>query len=449
MDELGVKDFADIARLTPGLTLTPSMIGAGSNTISIRGVSSTAGASTTGIYIDDVPVQVRQVGYAAGTQFPEVFDLERVEVLRGPQGTLFGSGSEGGTVRFLQTAPSLDNYSGYSRAEGSTTQGAAGSYEAGAAFGGPIATDVVGFRASMFFRHDGGWLDRVPESFTQNNTTGAGYGAATTAVQTGPGQDNANSQNTLAWRAALKFNAGEGLSITPSFFYQKQTQADVETAFWLSGSNPDADHFTTPLFAATTPNTMTLPPGQKGYNWLEVGSLSAEWRRDAFTVYSTSAYLDQQKSQLTDITPYYAVTAIDPSTQPYPLPGQKAQNLYYDAQRVFSQELRIQSNDSNAMLKWVGGLFYSHANQFSHQYTENNIWGNATTFFGIPHSSQQRSVRSRLFRFRQLLRHAAIERLWHLPRGCPYDRGSVRDLRPGRPETLRQTDAHRRSACFA
>ena len=53
-------------------------------------------------------------------------------------------------------------------------------------------------------------------------------------------------------------------------------------------------------------------------------------------------------------------------------------------QRVLSQELRIQSNDSNAMLKWVGGLFYSHANQFSHQYTENNIWGNSTTFFGFP-----------------------------------------------------------------
>ncbi len=382
MDEQGVKQFSDIARLTPGLTINST--GSGANNIAIRGVSSQAGASTTGVYIDDVPIQVRQVGYAAGTQFPEVFDLERVEILRGPQGTLFGAGSEGGTVRFIQAAPSVSLYSGYSRVEGSKTQGSDGSYEAGSAFGGPIVKDLLGFRVSAFYRHDGGYIDRLPESFTQNDATGAGYAAANTAVQTGPGQMNANSQNTVAARGALKWQLAENLSIMPSFYYQKQTQGDVENAFWLSGSDPGSNRFVTPQFTAAPGSGLILPQSQRGELKLSVGSIAAQWDLSRVSIISTSAWLDQQKVQYTDQTPYYAVAAIDPTTQPYPLPGQKAQNLYQDAQKVWSQEIRVQSNDTASMLQWVAGAFYSHANQFSHQYTEDNIWGTATTFYGTP-----------------------------------------------------------------
>jgi iron complex outermembrane recepter protein len=387
MDEQGVKQFADIARLTPGLTINNGGGGGGANNISIRGVSSSAGASTTGIYIDDVPIQVRQVGYAAGTLFPEVFDLERVEVLRGPQGTLFGAGSEGGTVRFIQTAPSLDTYSGYSRAEGAGTQDAAGSYEAGSAFGGPILRDVLGFRVSAFFRHDGGYIDRVPETFTLNNRSGAGFGDASTAMRTGSGQDNANSQNTIALRAALKAQLADNLSITPSFYLQHQTQNDIDNTFNLSGSDPSAGVFTNPLWTVGAPTpggltALTLPQGQTGYSRLAIGSIVLQWDMSFASLYSTTAYLDQQKTRYTDQTTYYAVTAIDSQVQPYPNPGQKAQNLYADTQKVFSEEIRLQSNNKDSPLNWVAGGFYSHANQFSHQYTEDNIWGNSNYFYG-------------------------------------------------------------------
>ena len=67
-------------------------------------------SGTTGIYIDDTPIQVRDLGLNANNTLPAVFDLDRVEVLRGPQGTLFGAGSEGGTVRYITPQPSLTDY---------------------------------------------------------------------------------------------------------------------------------------------------------------------------------------------------------------------------------------------------------------------------------------------------------------------------------------------------
>src|SRR3546814_14151485 len=82
----------------------------------------------------DTPIQVRSLGAAdiVANVYPEVFDLERIEVLRGPQGTLFGAGSEGGTVRFITAAPSLDDMRLYGQASAaSTTKGAAG-WSAGA-----------------------------------------------------------------------------------------------------------------------------------------------------------------------------------------------------------------------------------------------------------------------------------------------------------------------------
>lgn len=94
LDQKGVKDISAIARTTPGLNFAPGANGG--NSISIRGIASNIGASTTGVYIDNTPIQARQVGagQSGGTVFPTVFDLERVEILRGPQGTLFGAGSQ-------------------------------------------------------------------------------------------------------------------------------------------------------------------------------------------------------------------------------------------------------------------------------------------------------------------------------------------------------------------
>src|SRR3984885_10911635 len=87
IDQKGIKDFSDVARFTPGVAFDAGQ----TNQISIRGISSSGGSGTTGIYIDDTPIQVRSLGFNSDDTLVKLFDLDRVEVLRGPQGTLFGA----------------------------------------------------------------------------------------------------------------------------------------------------------------------------------------------------------------------------------------------------------------------------------------------------------------------------------------------------------------------
>jgi outer membrane receptor protein involved in Fe transport len=125
LDQQGIKNVSDLQRSVPALTVTG--VTAGVATFSIRGIVSAGGATTptTGVYIDDVPLQKRStqgVVQNNGTPSPPLFDLERIEVLRGPQGTLFGGSSMGGTIRFIQPQPSLTRWSANVRLEASDTK---------------------------------------------------------------------------------------------------------------------------------------------------------------------------------------------------------------------------------------------------------------------------------------------------------------------------------------
>ncbi len=220
MDQKGIKDFTDIVRFTPGLSIDQT----GTNNISIRGISSSGGSGTTGIYIDDTPIQMRSLGFNPDDTLPKTFDLDRVEVLRGPQGTLFGSGSEGGTVRYILTQPSLTKQSTYARGELSYTRYGDPSEEIGVAHGAPIINDVLGYRASLWYRHDGGWINRV------DPTTGDVVDA------------NANRADALTARLALILAPNDRLTISPSVFYQNNRKHDTST-YWEAYSNPSAGRF--------------------------------------------------------------------------------------------------------------------------------------------------------------------------------------------------------------
>jgi iron complex outermembrane receptor protein len=200
LDSRGVREFADVIRQTPGIVFEATNT---TTNISIRGINSTAGAATTGVYIDDTPIQIRSLGYSGGNAYPVIFDLERVEVLRGPQGTLFGAGSQGGTIRFISPQPSLTRSSGYVRAEAALTENGGPSYEAGVAYGVPLVEDKLGMRVSGYYRRDGGFIDRV--RFEDKGVV----------------DDDANYQNSYVGRVAFTWAPVPELRITPSITYQK------------------------------------------------------------------------------------------------------------------------------------------------------------------------------------------------------------------------------------
>src|ERR1700722_3856877 len=121
LQAMHVDDYADLARTVPGLSFTNSG-GPGLSNLEIRGISSTIGQPTVSIYLDDTPITIRNNSFYAGQPEPLLFDLAQSEVLRGPQGTLYGASSMGGTIRLVSNPVSLSDYEGTAHSEISETE---------------------------------------------------------------------------------------------------------------------------------------------------------------------------------------------------------------------------------------------------------------------------------------------------------------------------------------
>ena len=368
MDSQGVRSVDDIARLTPGITFQRNDARNGSNSsISIRGIASSAGAATTGIYIDDTPIQVRSLGAGATAfnAFPQVFDLDRIEVLRGPQGTLFGAGSEGGTVRFITPQPSLTHTSGYVRSELAYTEGGDPSYEAGAAFGAPIVDGKLGFRVSAWFRRDGGWVDRT--EWDHASTEVYPPSAPTPASLTNTVGPSSNWQNSSAVKGALTFVPVDGLIITPSIYYQKMSLNDTP-AYWSALSDPGSNSF-------QNGNAINAPSDDRFY----LPALKIDWAFAGLRLISNTSYFNRSSVATNDYTAFetalWGQTFSGPAfgTPPYlngpyyPAGYTPASTLQVNKQNNITEELRLQSDDPNARISWVAGAFFTQDRQTSDQ----------------------------------------------------------------------------------
>src|ERR1700761_6028993 len=167
LDQQGIRSVQDLSSQVPGFTYRTSG-GDNNPNLTLRGIGGNAlngtsgGAPTTGLYLDDVPMMSRNANgleTGSGTPQPLIYDLDRIEVLRGPQGTLYGGSSEGGTIRFILPQPSLTTYSGTARVGWSTMTGGGTGDEEGIALGGPLVQDKIGFRISGYRKDRPGWID--------------------------------------------------------------------------------------------------------------------------------------------------------------------------------------------------------------------------------------------------------------------------------------------------
>ena len=371
LDVTGQRNIEDIARYTPGLTFTVTDF-TGGNQISIRGISSSAGAGTTGIYIDDTPIQVRYLGYGSGTAFPGLFDISRVEVLRGPQGTLFGAGSEGGTVRFITPEPSLTAYSNYDRAEISYTKNGAPNYEVGAAFGGPLIPDVIGIRVSAYWRYDGGFIDAVNGNYKIVDPTGNSYGNAVAFTPTSTYENHINWGRTTGARAELRIAAGEAVTIEPSFFYQKRYDNDgAGTTFWLPQSNVSNAQYARPFYFAGDPakdptlSPIDVPNNQWGSDYFTLTGLRIQANLGPVQLISNTSYFDRSDTQWADFTTGYLdfYRLAEFPNGAFPPYGWKGMDPYLDNQANFVEEIRLQNSDTASRVNWVAGFFYAHDRQ--------------------------------------------------------------------------------------
>ena len=365
MDARGIKDFQDIARFTPGITIENT----GTNAISIRGISSSGGAGTTGIYLDDTPIQMRSLGFNPDDSLPKTFDLDRVEVLRGPQGTLFGAGSEGGTVRYILAAPKLHGSSTYLRSELSTTMGGQPSYELGVAHGTTLIEGTLGIRASAWYRNDGGWIDRVDPT--------------TRAVT----ERAANHADAYMLRFAAAWQPTLSLTFTPSIIYQNSNKHD-ESTYWPAYSNPAAGHFNN-----ATPERLPvldkyyLPALKIELNLAhsQIIASTSFYSRDETTAYQGTVYdlayyqslgfpgnpnsggLSCGATSVATIPPCDWYPLIDGNGLHLPkgFGNYQSANSIANTQRSWTQEVRWQSTDDSSRWRWTVGAFWQQSKERS------------------------------------------------------------------------------------
>lgn len=342
--ENGVKGIDEIAAMVPGLQFQANgySLYANYTTIAIRGFNTIVGASTVGIYLDDTPLQGRMstVGNT-GFSFPMTFDLDRVEVARGPQGTLFGASSESGTLRFISNQPSLTDFSGFTHEELSFTQNGAPSYEIGAAAGGPILQDELGFRVSAWDRRDGGFIDTVDP--ITGNITGR----------------NLNSDEKKAFKAALAFQANQDTLVTPTIYYQS-AEVGNSNMFYPLYSDPSTDHFAN---GRLLPDTST--------DDLLVSSLKVESHLSFADLTFNGAYTHRTFDESADLSTLNCAATggcgsplgiAYPSSSTDVSPTGTGQRL-----RTSSEEVRLTSNQPDAFFTWVAGIFNDNRNQVDYQ----------------------------------------------------------------------------------
>ncbi len=352
MDARGIKDILDVARFTPGINIDNS----GTNNIAIRGIASTGGAGTTGIYLDDTPIQMRALAFNPDEALPQAFDLDRIEVLRGPQGTLFGAGSEGGTVRYITTQPSLTQSSIYSRSEIANTEGGVPSYEAGIAGGTPIIDGTLGVRMTAWYGYQGGYINRIdPVSFDTL-------------------QKNANYVQNKLVRLATIWAPSDNWKVTTSYSYQDRYANNTDD-YWPLYSNPSSNRFVNAdPTQRTVPDTFYLPAlkieGDLGP--VNLISNSAYYHRKEETGYDGTLY-NLGFYQAQGASPVFPLSSFLPGV--FPLldgdglhlpPGAtdyRAPASVDNLQQNIIQEIRVQSADLNAPLIWTAGLFFAENRQ--------------------------------------------------------------------------------------
>jgi outer membrane receptor protein involved in Fe transport len=351
LDAEGLHSMDDLSRLSPGISFQRNGMSSAGNyndegsDINIRGVDSTAGTSTTGIYIDDTPIQTRHVGFGSVNAFPALFDLDRVEVLLGPQGTLFGAGAEGGVVRFIAPSPNMTKATGYFSGDTSVTDGGSPSYEGGAAFGAPIIDDVLAFRASVSYRKDGGWVDRVNYTLSPD-----ALAPTPTPIYNGTTDPNANWQETTTARLAVTWKPNDVLEITPSIYYQRLYINDT-AAYWVALSDPGSNVYRNGN-AATNPSDDPFT----------LSAIKVKWDLGFAELFSNTSFYDRNQKSTSDYTQYLRATwsyyGVYPNT--FPAAGDQGYALFEDDQRNFYQEFRLASTDKDSRVQWNAGLFFSH-----------------------------------------------------------------------------------------
>lgn len=323
----GVVSFEDVAGQVPGLAV--QNLGPGDRKYVIRGVSST-GASTTGVYYDEAVISGSNANDGGGLQSDiRLYDLERIEVLRGPQGTLYGAGSMSGTIRFITNKPDLDDFSGYVKGEISTTRKGGENYNINGALNLPIVENKIALRLVGWGVDDSGFVDQVRVGTGSPDPLGR--------------VSNVNNDKVLGGRAILRVKPVDDLTIDLSYTRQRQ-ESQGSSRYTPAGITAYSVPGTPTIQGCDLCNTdVNLAPRKDN---LEIFSATANYRTSFGTFTATTNQFNRKFLYSIDTTAILFQLGI-----PYP-----SLTYEYVDRKLNSSELRFASDFDFPVNFVVGGF---------------------------------------------------------------------------------------------
>ncbi|MGA2343120.1 MAG: TonB-dependent receptor plug domain-containing protein, partial [Steroidobacteraceae bacterium] len=222
----GAAGIMSIAGDIPGFSIQD--LGPGDKKYVIRGINST-GDSTTGVYYGEAVISGTNSDDGGGFESDiRLYDMDRIEVLRGPQGTLYGASSMSGTIRFIPKSPDLNNLGGYLTAEGSETAHASGNYNFNGAVNLPIVDGVLALRIVGWKIYDSGYINQIRVGTGVTGTSNIAPPGDPPNYQTEPVQalgflKGVNDDDVGGGRAILRFQPTEKLVIDANYTTQTET----------------------------------------------------------------------------------------------------------------------------------------------------------------------------------------------------------------------------------
>lgn len=312
----GAEGYSDYLPTVPGVNFA-QVGGLGANSIAIRGVSQ-GGASNnplTAIYLDEAPITENYVG----SLDPDVYDIERVEVLKGPQGTLYGASSMGGTIRIITNKPRLDRFAANADLLlGDVAHGGL-SKQAEAMVNVPLVPDRMALRIAGGYRDEAGWIDDAALGIRNGNSVQKRDVHAQLLLQPGT--------RTRVLLSLLYQNEGDGL---PAFRDLKVPDYETNRLYRGSGTN------SAKLYSLTI---------TQDWDWMSLTSATNYMRKDLFLAADTTAAIARLAPFVLGVTTGPAEGIGIGSTDDF---------------TIFTQEVRLQSEGKNR-LDWLLGSFFSNS----------------------------------------------------------------------------------------
>jgi outer membrane receptor protein involved in Fe transport len=359
LEARGETSLLSVAEETPGVGFRTA--GPGQTEFDMRGLSSAGGFSpTVGFYLDDVPLTAPvQAQNGKVVIDPDLYDLTRLEVLRGPQGTLYGAGSMGGTIRLISNQPDPKVFSASTSAGVSDTDGGGVNYDTNFMVNIPLVDDVAAVRVVGTDRWMSGWIDRVVLNDFPLETNGFSQRGNVLAAPIQRVNSDVNGSHLVAGRVELLLKLDDRLTVTPTVLYQR-----------ISAGGPD---------------TIDNPPGDRDAHYqpfdvaelfkdeFSLASIDIKYKFDAVSVTSVTSYWRREQRQTQDISEDLQELLDFPAF--YVDQGGLGPQSIVETDRTsqVSEELRLAS-EQEGPLHWLLGGFYSNFQSNTQFYSASDVF---------------------------------------------------------------------------